>query len=352
MDTLAITLTAVGFFAIPIAIIMFIIKLFTKKSKKTPLILLIAGLVLLITGSLMTPATELPETETTQPVINPVVETINKGVLQYPASNENFKYNVYDTYVEITEYIGSQYASSITVPSNLENRPVYVVNSNVFNMCTVPTIVFQEGIYDIKSNFSTSVKSVTLPSTLKWIGSYQFKNCYALESIVIPEGIDTIMMGAFESCSSLKEVTIPSTVKTLGTGAFAYCTKLEKVNLSTGLLDIDEKVFVQCTALKYITLPESLTEIGSNAFQGTGLISVEIPASVQSVGARAFLACESITEIKFHNSDIQIKPLKVEAYGEDTNLFGQCNASLVVYGKPASVIANACAKENVYFQAF
>lgn len=355
MDTLSTILMAVGVIALPVAIIMLIISLIKKKSKKTSLIVFAVGIVMFILGGVLTPSEPVAKEEP-QVTQNSVVQAIEKGVLQYPSSNENFKYNVYDTYVEITEYIGNANASKINVPAKLENLPVYVVDSYVFDECKVQTIVFEEGIYDIKSGFSSSLKSVTLPSTLKCIGSSQFENCYALEKVVIPEGIKSIMFSAFESCSSLKEITIPSTVTSLSTGLFAYCTKLETVNLSNGLTSIGEKAFVQCESLKTIKIPDTVTELGFNAFQGSGLVSVEIPASVITIGANAFLACESLKEVKFHNSAVTIKPYTYYEQGvamaTTTALFGQCNKDLVVYGKPASEIAKACAKDNVYFKAF
>ena len=38
--------------------------------------------------------------------------------------------------------------------------------------------------------------------------------------VVVPKGVEIIGKSAFESCSSLKEVTIPSTVKHIGEYAF------------------------------------------------------------------------------------------------------------------------------------
>ena len=358
METIATILMLVGVVAPLVGLVMFVISLIKKKAKKKPLIILLAGILCFIIGGIMMPS-ETPEPEVQNPTTNEtnsIDKIIKNGVLQYPASNEDFKYNVYDTYIEITEYIGSQDVTSITVPAKLENLPVYVVDHRVFDMCKVPTIIFEDGIYNIKCGFSSSLVSVTLPSTLDYIGGYQFKNCYALKNVVIPEGVDSIQVGAFESCSKLKEITIPSTVKEISTGVFAYCTSLEKVNLPNGMKTIGEKAFVQCKNLKSIDIPDTVETIRFNAFQGSGLVSVEIPASVTKIGASAFLACESLKEVKIHNSDVTIEPQTYEsngvAMGTHTTLFGQCNKDLVVYGKPASVIAKACADENIYLKAF
>ncbi len=359
MEIIATILMLVGVIAPLVGLVMLVTSLIKKRTKKKPLIILLAGILCFIIGGIMMPTEPATEPEVQNPTANEsisIAKIIKNAVLQYPASNENFKYNVYDTYIEITEYIGSQEATSITVPAKLENLPVYVVDHRVFDMCKVPTIIFEDGIYNIKCGFSSSLVSVTLPSTLDYIGGYQFKNCYALKNVVIPEGIDSIQVGAFESCSKLKEITIPSTVKEISTGVFAYCTSLEKVNLSNGMKTIGEKAFVQCKNLKSIDIPDTVETIKFNAFQGSGLVSVEIPASVTKIGASAFLACESLKEVKVHNSDVTIEPQTYEsngvAMGTHTTLFGQCNKDLVVYGKPASAIARTCAEENVYFEAF
>jgi len=284
-----------------------------------------------------------PEEETT-PSIGSI---INKGVLQYPASNALFKYNIYDTYVEITEYIGDNTAEEVVVPATLENLPVYVVDHDVFNKCDVKSIVFEDGIYTIRSDFSGSLVSVRLPSTLDFVGSGTFKNCYALETVIIPEGIDSIQFQAFMHCHALKEITIPSTVTRLSSETFAFCAALETVALPRGLKWVDDQVFIGCESLKTLILPDTLEEIGYAAFQGTGLTSIEIPASVKKIGSGAFTACESLQEVKVYSADMEIIPQEGFTVAL---LFSQCPDDLVVHGKPASTIAQACATENIYFE--
>lgn len=355
METIATILMLVGVIAPLVGLIMLVVSIIKKKAKKKPLVILLAGILCFIVGGIMMPS-ETTEPEVQNPTANEstsISKIIKNATLQYPASNENFKYNVYDTHVEITEYIGSQDAESITVPGNLENLPVYVVDSQVFDKCKVPTIVFEEGIYDINSGFSASLVNVTLPSTLYAIDSYQFKLCTGLKNVVIPEGVKYIHQGAFENCPSLKEITIPSTVKSIGLEAFAH-SGVEKVNLKSGLKTIGEKAFIGCKNLKSIEIPDTVETIEFNAFQSSGLVSVEIPANVKEIGANAFLGCDYLKEVKVYNADITIKPYTYYEQGIEMGttegLFGQCNKDLVVYGKPASAIARACAKDNVYFK--
>ena len=355
MEAIATILMLVGVLAPLVGLVMLVISLIKKKAKKKPLIILLAGILCFVIGGIMMPSeTADPQVQNpTTNVDNSISAIIKNATLQYPASNENFKYNVYDTYVEITEYIGSEDATSITVPATLENLPVYVVGSQVFDKCEVPTIVFEEGIYDINSGFSSKLVSVTLPSTIDSIGAYQFKMCIALKTVVIPEGITYIHQGAFEACSSLKEITIPSTVTHIGLEAFAR-SAVEKVTLSKGLKSIGEKAFISCKNLKSLVIPETVETINYNAFQSSGLVSIEIPATVKEIGANAFLGCDNLLEVKVPSADITVKPYTYYEQGVEMGttkgLFDQCNKDLVVYGKPGSAIAEACAKDNIYFK--
>lgn len=76
---------------------------------------------------------------------------------------------------------------------------------------------------------SCPLRTVSLPSTLKKIGSHAFAHCKHLESLVIPHGVEEIESDAFKGCVSLKNITFPSTLKELGTYCFDGCTSLEKI---------------------------------------------------------------------------------------------------------------------------
>ena len=97
MDSLATIIMVLGVIALPVGIIMLIISLVKKKAKKVPLIILAAGVVLFIVGGIMMPsepaANANPEVTTAVAETNSAAAAIKNGVLQYPSSNENFKYN-------------------------------------------------------------------------------------------------------------------------------------------------------------------------------------------------------------------------------------------------------------------
>lgn len=76
----------------------------------------------------------------------------------------------------------------------------------------------------------------------------------------VPDGITEIADGAFAGCE-LTKVRIPPTVKTICTGAFRNCKALLSVELSEGLNHIQRKAFEGCDSLKSITIPMSVSRL-------------------------------------------------------------------------------------------
>lgn len=52
------------------------------------------------------------------------------------------------------------------------------------------------------------------------IGKYAFYWNQYTETLVIPEGVETIGEAAFQAWNSLRELTIPASMKSIGTDAF------------------------------------------------------------------------------------------------------------------------------------
>ena len=75
------------------------------------------------------------------------------------------------------------------------------------------------------------LKNVTFAdnSQLASIGDSAFNECSALESIVIPEGVETIGNYVFQGCSDLQTVTIPASVKSVGSDIFESANQALKI---------------------------------------------------------------------------------------------------------------------------
>ena len=60
-------------------------------------------------------------------------------------------------------------------------------------------------------------------------------------------------MGAF-ACSSLRSISLPETLKVIGSGAFAECDALESISIPGGVSSMGERVFWGCDSLAEIEL--------------------------------------------------------------------------------------------------
>lgn len=154
------------------------------------------------------------------------------------------------------------------------------INSNMFSKCL-------------------SLKNITLPSSVKYIGARAFESCKNLVSIKSFEGLTNYGWYGFYGCEKLKNINFPQSITVLESGAFIGCTSLTEIYLPNTIQEIRNDVFFECSRLTNVRLPESLTEISSRLFGDcTSLTTIEIPANVKKIGSIAFMNCSSLTEIK------------------------------------------------------
>ena len=145
-----------------------------------------------------------------------------------------------------------------------------------------------------------SVTSVTLPSTVKYIGYYAFGSS-SIAEINMPEGLDSIADYAFYGCKSLAKVVLPEGLKEMGPkngSVFGTCYKLSEITFPSTLNYICKSAFYNCKALKSVVIPEGVKEIRRVAFNTCGALeSVTLPESLEELGDGAFGDCKVLKEI-------------------------------------------------------
>lgn len=160
--------------------------------------------------------------------------------------------------------------------------------------------VLADGTFAITGVSAASISAI--PSTrngkiITAISDSAFMGCTALTDVVIPDSIKSIGTGAFLG-ASIKSVTLPRNLEFLGENAFANCTSLTSVTIQNGLTYIPDYAFLQCDHLTDITMPDSIETIGNCAFyECTSLAVFDVPASLKSVGELAFGEWYSIQDI-------------------------------------------------------
>ena len=98
----------------------------------------------------------------------------------------------------------------------------------------------------------------------------------------------------------------PSSLKLSGTlGVSDFTTlrniqSLEHLDISrVNLSVLPTEAFLECTNIKSVILPNTLTAIGTQAFWGSSLVSISIPASVEEIRGSAFFGCSSLKTVTF-----------------------------------------------------
>lgn len=108
----------------------------------------------------------------------------------------------------------------------------------------------------------------TLPSTVTTVGDYAFRNC-RIETFHFSDGLISIGKYAFYN-SSVKEVSLPSTVKQIPTGLFQKCANLTTVHLGKSTELLGDYVFDGCPITNlYISAPTP-PYCSNNTFASSG----------------------------------------------------------------------------------
>ena len=105
------------------------------------------------------------------------------------------------------------------------------------------------GVSDGKSDTSlfptkaTSISSLTLPSTLKYIGNRSFARL-KITSLELPETLETMKEGAFMTCAFLESVNLENCInlKSIGNQAFSNCA-IKEITIPSNVLEMGELIF-------------------------------------------------------------------------------------------------------------
>lgn len=150
------------------------------------------------------------------------VSRIGEETLQYSETNEEYEYRVYETYVEIVEYLGE--ATDVMVPDKLADLPVKVVGG--FSFSKIQTVMLPEGILVIKSRAFDNcdkLETINIPDSVREIGAYAFDNSNAIKTLTIPKGVTEIGERAFGTRYESRETLLVRFYK--GTAAAEYIAK-------------------------------------------------------------------------------------------------------------------------------
>ncbi len=212
---------------------------------------------------------------------------------------------------------------------------IKTLGSSYFSGCSaLETVILPSSLTEIGSSMfkdCISLTEIDIPENVTKIGSSAFAGCTALRRFDIPEGVEGLGTSAFDGCSNLEEVTFPTTLVYIGREFLKYKqsstwkdsddftfrgTKLTRVDLSkTKVKSISGHSFQNVTTLTEVILPATfattgsngtLTGIGKEAFSGSGLTSITLPATYTTINDSAFKGAANLTSVTIQADQITV----------------------------------------------
>lgn len=111
---------------------------------------------------------------------------------------------------------------------------------------------------------------------------------YDKDTVVVPEGVDTIGGSSFSNNTNVKNVVFSSTVRTVRTNSFKNST-VESIVLNEGLESLSiERAFNQAKNLKHVEFPSTLKYLGKQSFALTAMESLTLPATIEVLAEGVF----------------------------------------------------------------
>jgi hypothetical protein len=186
-------------------------------------------------------------------------------------------------------------------------------------------------LYTYKGSMPTNTAISNIRTDTVGIADFAFVRCRNLISITIPSSVRFIGNYAFYNCSNLTNITIPTSVTFIGESAFDSCTSLTSITIPTSVTSIGRFVFARCTGLTSIIIPSSVIFIDTAAFrESTSLTSITIPASVKFVGGHAFADWTSSQTINIYGKATKEETIST-GWNRDWDI--NCNARIIYTGR-------------------
>jgi hypothetical protein len=121
---------------------------------------------------------------------------------------------------------------------------------------------------------------------------------------------------------------------------FSGLSSLTTVNIPASVTSIGDGAFVNCTGLTSIIIPNSVTSIGEEAFWNCrNLTSITIGTGVTTIGRYAFVDCTGLTSITI--------PASVTSIGESA--FWGCTGLTSITGLPTTPPPLGGSSEFVFY---
>ena len=203
--------------------------------------------------------------------------------------SSQFEYFESNGEITITGYTGSEL--DVVIPDEIGGYPVTAIAEKAFQL-------------------NKTVRSFTIGSKIRSIGSCAFARCASLTNIYVDranpyyQSIDGVLYSgdgktllSYPTAKAYSSYPVASGTETIGEYAFFH-SKVQTVFLPDTVSTIGDYAFYYASELSSINFPTALTSIGDSAFFACqSLTAVDIPATITQIGPSAWAACTSLPAI-------------------------------------------------------
>ena len=200
-------------------------------------------------------------------------------------------------------------------PDGQEEVPLTIGRQAFYNVTTLTKFEFPErlvGIYGAAFK-QTRLTEVYLPANL---------------TVFDTDGVGSMSNGGhFESVTTLKTVTFAKDIQidTIPYGAFASCTGLTSIEIPASIVTMGARAFYNCTGITSLTFAPGckLRTIGNNAFYGLKLTELSLPENVTTLDGKVFQSMSKLQKLILPAS---FSSFSTVVNGQDSYLFSGLNA--------------------------
>lgn len=229
----------------------------------------------------------------------------------------------------LTDEAKAKESLSLEIPNIIGSKPVIEILDYAFFGCE-------------------NILSISIPDSVKKIGSYAFSDCTRLTEVSVGKNVTSVGTEAFYSCP-ISRAKIPSSLAShiskeslqsvtvfggdLEDWAFAYSKNLKSVSVGDGVTSIGSKAFYDCTRLNTIELSPHVEYIDYDAFYSCPVEHATLPIELlvhidkkwlktatvnngEEIYAGAFADCKHLTKVN----------IKASVTSINNNAFNACVA--------------------------
>lgn len=207
---------------------------------------------------------------------------------------------------------GKANLTTLTLPLTVKTSVMSELTSKKVEKMVLPS--------EVLGNYYSDITTVTIPEGYDRLGDDAFLNRDKISTFHLPSTLTLIGNAALKNCKALTSIKLNNGLQNIGKEAFTG-TKLTSIDFPSSLRMIDDAAFFECKIFN-LKLNAGLQYIGNAAFGLTGNDkdnaekTLEIPASVRYIGPFAF-AVHYYQDIFFYGEKAPIMPVGTSPYIQD-----------------------------------